>query len=140
MYKLTSLWTFGLIIGHQIHKRIMKENTLLLRVLCIMKGFSWIVFLIEWKITSFSKTTSRGSRFLQCVVLSTVLHCLKPSKCLCPQQIFWVITSVLSEICIMAYRNHTRLGYFGNRWNRCIRRPSRCRAHCHNQIRHTGKL
>ena len=75
------MWKFGLIIGHQIHKRIMKENTLLLRVLCIMKGFSWIVFLIEWKITPFSKTTSR---FLQCVVLSTALYCLKPSKVFMP--------------------------------------------------------
>ena len=44
----------------------------------------------------------RGSRFSQCFILSTALHCSLPSKFLC-SQLFWVITN--SVQCLKKYKH-----------------------------------
>ena len=77
--------------GHQNCKRIMKEKTPLFScstnlcaLRCIIKDLSWSLLLSDWEITSFSKLHYfRGSRFSQCVILLTALHCSLPSKFVC---------------------------------------------------------
>ena len=59
----------------------MKEKTPLLHILwcgfrCIIKASAEVFYFLKWEITSFSKT----SRFSQCSIVSTALHCLLPNK------------------------------------------------------------
>ena len=98
MHNTTKLWQFGLKWSSKLQENNDRKNTLVAQlIICVLSdAYEWE---FEWEITSFSKTIRyfRGSHFSQCfITLSTVLHCMLPSKFLC-SKLIWVLVPIVSS-------------------------------------------
>ena len=82
MHTMTNLWNFFCSIGHRSCKKEHPHYITLCDLRCIIKGFSWNFLLLEWEITSLSKTT-----LLQKERVLTMLYTINSSPMLVSYQV-----------------------------------------------------
>ena len=91
MHKITNVWKFELNWSSKLRDNNGRNTPLSYKVLCFGDAWFWELKIYLhykvsksnlWKIISFSKTTQlqRKPSLTKCIIISTALHCLLPSK------------------------------------------------------------